>query len=429
MDIKALTQRRERLLGTQTPLFYEEPIHIIRGEGINLFDADGKQYVDMYNNVPCVGHANPRVVNAMQAQAATLNVHSRYLHEGILDYAERLIDLHAESLSRAVFCCTGTEASEIALRMARAATGGRGIICTDATYHGNSTEVVRLSAASRDGAGNPEIRAIPYPQQYRSLDDNASEAELCALYLTNVRAAIDDLAANNIPLAGMMVCSLMVNEGLPDIPAGFMAGAAEMVRAAGGVFIADEVQAGFCRSGRWWGYEESGFVPDIAIMGKPMGAGLPLAGVVARQELVDAFRKKTRYFNTFASSPLQAAVGMAVLDVIEDDDVRSNVNSVGNYLRAALDQLQIDYEPMGDVRSHGLSIAIDWVTDRESKAPDTEGVNRVINRLKEKGFLMGSGGSLRNALKIRPPLIFSRENADAFLTAFRETLQEFYGSA
>jgi 4-aminobutyrate aminotransferase-like enzyme len=164
-------------------------------------------------------------------------------------------------------------------------------------------------------------------------------------------------------------------------------------------------------------------------MGKPMGAGLPLAGVVARDELVDAFRKKTRYFNTFASSPLQAAVGMAVLDVIEDDDVRSNVNSVGNYLRAALDQLQTDYEPMGDVRSHGLSIAIDWVTDRESKAPDTEGVNRVINRLKEKGFLMGSGGSLRNALKIRPPLIFSRENADAFLTAFRETLKEFYGSA
>lgn len=340
MDIKALSERRDRLLGTQTPLFYEEPIHIVRGEGIHLYDAAGKQYVDMYNNVPCVGHANPRVVSAMQQQAATLNVHSRYLHEGILDYAERLTALHAEPLSRAVFCCTGTEASEIALRMARAATGGRGIISTDATYHGNSTEVVRLSAVARDPEGNPDNRAIPFPQKYRPLDSNASEAELCELYLGKVREAIDDFAAHDIPLAGMFVCSMMVNEGLPEIPAGFMSRAATMVREAGGVFIADEVQAGFCRSGRWWGYEESDFVPDIATMGKPMGSGLPLAGVVARADLVDAFRRNTRYFNTFASSPLQAAVGMAVLDAIEQDDILGNVNDVGRYLRSSLDQLQ-----------------------------------------------------------------------------------------
>jgi 4-aminobutyrate aminotransferase-like enzyme len=428
MDIKALTERRERLLGTQTPLFYEKPIHIVRGEGVHLYDADGKQYVDMYNNVPCVGHANPRVVSAMQQQAATLNVHSRYLHEGILDYAERLTALHADPLSTAVFCCTGTEASEIALRMARAATGGRGIICTDATYHGNSTEVVRLSAASRDPEGNPEIRAIPFPQKYRPLDSDASEADLCDLYLARVRAAIDDLAAHDIPLAGMFVCSMMVNEGLPDIPAGFMARAADMIREAGGVFIADEVQAGFCRSGRWWGYEESGFVPDIATMGKPMGSGLPLAGVVARAELVDAFRKTTRYFNTFASSPLQAAVGMAVLDEIEDRDIRGNVNTVGRYLRSSLDQLQPAWEPMGDIRSHGLAIGIDWVKDRQTKEPDRQGVATVVNRLKEKGFLMGSAGALGNVLKIRPPLVFSRDNADAFLTAFQETLQELQGA-
>ncbi len=429
MDIKALIERRERLLGTQTPLFYEEPVHIVRGEGIHLYDADGKQYVDMYNNVPCVGHANPRVVAAMQQQAATLNVHSRYLHEGILDYAERLTALHAEPLTTAVFCCTGTEASEIALRMARSATGGRGIICTDATYHGNSTEVIRMSAAPRDPEGNPEIRAIPFPQQYRPVDPNASEAELCELYLDNVRGAIDDFAAHNIPLAGMFVCSMMVNEGLPDIPATFMARAADMVREAGGVFIADEVQAGFCRSGRWWGYEESGFVPDIATMGKPMGSGLPLAGVVARADLVDAFRQNTRYFNTFASSPLQAAVGMAVLDVIEEDDIRGNVNEVGRHLRSSLDQLQPAYEAMGDIRSHGLAIGIDWVKDRDTREPDRKAVTAVVNRLKEKGFLMGSAGALGNVLKIRPPLVFSRDNADAFLTAFRETMQEMYGAS
>lgn len=429
MDIKALAERRERLLGTRVPLFYKEPIHIVRGEGIHLYDADGKQYVDMYNNVPCVGHANPRIVSAMQQQAGTLNVHSRYLHEGILDYAERLTELHAESLSKAVFCCTGTEASEIALLMARAATGGRGIVCSDSTYHGNSTEVRRLSAVRGDPEGNPEIRAIPYPQQYRPLDSNASEAELSDLYLAKVRQAIDDFAEHNIPFAGMFVCSLMVNEGLPDIPTGFMAGAADMVREAGGLFIADEVQAGFCRSGRWWGYEESDFVPDIVTMGKPMGSGLPLAGVVARAELVDAFRTNTHYFNTFASSPLQAAVGMAVLDVIEQDDIRGNVNDVGSYLRSALDQLQLEYEPMGDVRSHGLAIAVDWVTDRESKEPDRKSVASVVNRLKDKGFLMGSAGSLGNVLKLRPPLIFSRENADAFLTAFRETMQELHGTS
>ena len=280
MTAHALLQRRERLLGQGMPLFYSEPVHLIRGEGIWLYDASGKQYMDLYNNVPCVGHANPRVAAAMQTQAGTLNVHSRYLHESILDYAERLADLHAEPLTRTVFCCTGTEASEIALLMARAATNGRGIICTDACYHGNSTEVRRLSSAGRDPAGNPEIRAIPYPQTYRPLDPDASEAQLANLCLERVSEAIADFARNDIPLAGMFVCPLLANEGLPRIPRGFMSRAADIVRDAGGVFIADEVQAGFCRSGKWWGYETSAFVPDIVTMGKPMGAGLPLAGVV-----------------------------------------------------------------------------------------------------------------------------------------------------
>ena len=427
MTTHALLQRRERLLGQRMPLFYSEPVHIVRGEGIWLYDASGKQYMDLYNNVPCVGHANARVAAAMQTQAGTLNVHSRYLHEAILDYAERLTDLHAETLSRAVFCCTGTEASEIALLMARATTGGRGIICSDGCYHGNSTEVRRLSNARRDREGNPEIRAIPYPQRYRPLDPAVSEAELTELYLGLVRKAIADFARHDIPFAGMFVCSLLVNEGLPDIPGGFMPRAAEIVREAGGVFIADEVQAGFCRSGRWWGYETSGFVPDIVTMGKPMGAGLPLAGVVARPELVDAFREKTGYFNTFASSPLQAAVGMAVLDELEERELLNNVVEVGGYLRAALDQLQTEYECMGDVRGHGLALGVDWVIDHESRAPDRRGVGQVVNRLKDKGFLTGSAGSLGNVLKLRPPLVFSKGDADLFLDAFSETLSELYG--
>lgn len=425
MTTTDLLARRERLLGTGTPLFYQEAVNIVRGEGVWLFDPDGHRYLDMYNNVPCVGHCHPHVVEAMHRQASTLNVHSRYLHEGVLDYAERLTDHHAEALASVVFTCTGTEANEVAMGMARIATGGRGIICTDAAYHGNSAEVGKLTRA-RDG--DPEIRPIPYPQRYRPLREDTSESELTDLYLSEVRRAIDNFAANNIPFAGMLVCPILANEGLPDIPNGFLPKAAEMVRDAGGLFIADEVQAGFCRTGRWWGYEVMDFVPDIVTMGKPMGNGLPLAGTVARTELVDAFRDRKRYFNTFASSPLQAAVGMAVLEVIEAENLRENVANVGSYLRTELTKLQPHCPPMAEVRGHGLFIGLEWVSDRDAKTPDRDGATLFVNRLKKKGFLIGSAGSLGNVLKIRPPLVFSREHADLFLTAFAEIVEDIYGN-
>jgi len=421
---ETLIDRRARLLGKGAPLFYRDPVHIVRGDGVWLYDADGKRYVDMYNNVPCVGHANPRVVEAITKQTATLNVHSRYLHEGILDYAERLTGHHDPSLSSVVFTCSGTEASEVALLMARAATSGRGIICSDGGYHGNSTEVRKLSRARVGDNTTPEFRAIPYPQTYRPLTNGATGSELTNIYLAEVQKAIDAFAANDIPLAGMFMCSILANEGLPNMPPDFMKGAATLVRNAGGLFIADEVQAGFCRTGRWWGYETSDFVPDIVTMGKPMGNGMPLAGVAASAELVETFRKNTGYFNTFASSPLQAAVGSAVLDVIEEEDLCANVAEVGDYLRTALRELQRNHEPMGDIRGHGLAIGIDWVLEREGKTPDREGAADVANRLKDKGFLLSNMGSLGNLLKIRPPLVFGREHADLFLDAFEETLRE-----
>ena len=425
MTTTELLARRERLLGTGTPLFYKEAVNIVRGEGVWLFDPDGRRYLDMYNNVPCVGHCHPHVVEAMHRQASTLNVHSRYLHEGVLDYAERLTAHHAEELGSVVFTCTGTEANEVAMSMARIATGGRGIICTDAAYHGNSTEVGKLTRA-RDG--DPEIRPIPYPQRYRPLQEGVSESELTDLYLSEVRRAIDNFASNNIPFAGMLVCPILANEGLPDIPNGFMPKAAEIVRDAGGLFITDEVQAGFCRTGRWWGYEVMDFVPDIGTMGKPMGNGLPLAGTVARTELVDAFRERKRYFNTFASSPLQAAVGTAVLEVIETENLRESVTHVGDYLRAELTKLQPHCPPMAEIRGHGLFIGLEWVSDRDAKTPDRDGATMFVNHLKDKGFLIGSAGSLGNVLKIRPPLVFSRAHADLFLTAFAEIVEEVYGN-
>lgn len=422
MTNSEILARREQLLGAKTTLFYREPVNIVRGEGAWLFDADGKRYVDLYNNVPCVGHAHPRVVEAMRAQMATLNVHSRYLHEGILDYAERLMALHDDSITTVVFACTGTEAIEVAMNMARIATGGRGIICTDAAYHGNSAEVHKLTDVKE--ARDPEIRSIPFPQTYRPLREGATSSELCDLYLAEVKKAIDDFKARGIPLAGMLVCPILANEGLPNIPEGFMRRAAEMIREAGGLFIADEVQAGYCRTGQWWGYEAEDFVPDIVTMGKPMGNGLPISATAARKELVDAFRDKTRYFNTFSSSPLQAAVGLAVLDVIKDENLLQNSAETGDYLYRELLKFQDRCESLAEVRGRGLFISLEWVSDRAAKTPDHERADHIVNRLKDKGFLVSTDGEFDNLVKIRPPLVFQQEHADLFLAAFEEILGE-----
>ena len=284
-------ERRQQLLGAAT-LFYEDPIEIVRGDGVLLYDQAGREYIDLYNNVPCVGHANPVVAEAMKKQMSTINVHSRYLHQGILDYAERLLGLHHEALDNVVFACTGTEASEIALMTARIATKGRGIICTDATYHGNSSEVIKMAVARSAGPpANSEYRAIPFPQKYRPLQEGLDDETLCALYLDKVHEAIADFKQHDIPFAGMFVCSIFANEGLPDLPGNFMAKATAIVHAAGGLMIADEVQAGFCRSGDFWGYETAGFKPDIVCMGKPMGNGLPLSAMAASAEHIASFRK------------------------------------------------------------------------------------------------------------------------------------------
>ncbi len=425
MTDNELLARRERALGKGAPLFYREPINIVRGEGVYLFDDAGNRYVDMYNNVPCVGHANAHVVEAMVKQAGTLNVHSRYLHESIVKYAERLSAHHDKSLTTTVFTCTGTEANEVAIMMARFATGGRGIICTDAAYHGNSEEVRKLTHTPAGGKG--EIRSVPFPQTYRPIKEGASEAELADLHLAEVGRVIEEFAADGIPFAGMLVCSIFANEGLPNIPAGFMSRAAELVRQAGGLFIADEVQAGLCRPGRWWGYEVTGFVPDIVSMGKPLGNGFPLAAVIAREELVNQFRASARYFNTFASSPLQAEVGNAVLDVLENENLCQNAANVGAYLRDQLASVPARYDAVADVRGHGLFAGLEWVSDRAAKTPDRKGAAEAANRLKNKGFLVSNAGALGNVLKIRPPLVFARQHADLFLGALGEVLQEMYG--
>ncbi len=426
-DIAALKARRDRALGAGAALFYETPLHIVRGEGAWLFDPDGRRYVDMYNNVPCVGHGNPVVAEAMGRQQATLNVHSRYLHEGILAFAERLAALHGPQIESVVFSCSGTEANEVALRTARFATGKRGIVCTDATYHGNSELVGALTRAGAAGPADPLVRAFPFPQTYRPLVEGLSEDELCEAYLARLSASIADLEASGVGFAALIVCSIFANEGLPNIPKGFMAKAAALAHAAGGLVIADEVQAGYCRTGRWWGYEVSGFTPDIVVTGKPMGNGLPLAATAASRALIETFRARTRYFNTFASSPLQAAVGMAVLDEIEGRGLRDNAATVGAFLKTELTARAPAWDAIGDVRGEGLFLGVEMISGGAARTPDTALAGRVANRLKDKGFLTSNAGQFNNIVKIRPPLVFSRADAEAFLAAFDETVVELRG--
>ena len=412
---KTLAQRRDRALGAGAPLFYDEPVHIVRGKGVHLFDADGRKYTDMYNNVPCVGHCHPHVVDAVREQAGVLNTHSRYLHEGIVRYAERLVGRHHAGIESVVFTCTGTEAVEVALMMARLATGRRGVICTDAAYHGNSAAVRKLGRATRRSGNDGDALGVPVPETYRTAADDPT-----AWHLERLREAIRGSERDGAPPAALLVCPIFANEGLPNVPTGYLANAARLVRDAGGLVIADEVQAGLGRTGSWWGSELSGLEPDIVVMGKPLGGGVPLAATAASRALVEDFRKRTGYFNTFAASPLQAAAGNAVLDVIEGEGLCANAAEVGAVLMGGLKALRSRCEPMGDVRGHGLFLGVEWVKDRETKEPDRQGASRVVNAMKDRGFLIGAAGAFGNVVKLRPPLVFTPADAAAFLAAFEE---------
>ncbi|TXH59575.1 MAG: aminotransferase class III-fold pyridoxal phosphate-dependent enzyme [Burkholderiaceae bacterium] len=408
--------RRDRVFGAGSPLFYDAPVRFVRGDGVWLYDADGRPYLDTYNNVPVVGHANERVNAALADQSRRHQVHSRYLDDTIVDYAEQLLDTHVESLDNVVFACTGTEANEVAIRMARLATGGEGFITTNATYHGHTTALMRFVRAPRRGRRG--VHAVPYPQRLRPIEEGLSEAELTERYLAEVDAAIADFAADGVPFAGMIVCPLFANEGLPDVPSGFVRGAIERVRAAGGVAILDEVQAGLGRTGAWWHYQQLGVIPDIVTSGKPMGNGYPLAACVARRELVEPFRARTQYINTFASTPVQGAVGTSVLAELRARDLLVNAERVGAVLQSGIERLIDGHDRLAEVRRAGLFLGVEVVTDRLSLAPDAELADRVVNALKDHGVLTARAGEHRNVVKIRPPLVFNDEHAEVFLQAF-----------
>ncbi len=419
----ALLARRERLLGKNISLFYSDPVHIIRGEGVWLFDADGRRYLDCYNNVPHVGHCHPRVVEAITRQASTLNTHTRYLHEGILDYVERLTATFDPSLDTAILTCTGSEANDIALRMAQAVTGKAGVIATDHTYHGNTASVSQLSTRMPPVGGfGGHVRHVPAPDSYRPLGGVSGEAFSIA-FAAEVEKAIAELQKSPFGFSALIIDPFFANEGFPDLPEGFLDRTVAAVRKAGGVVIADEVQPGFGRTGgHMWGHQKAGITPDIVTLGKPMGNGHPIGGVVAGSDALNAFRKAFRYFNTFGGNPVSCAAAMAVLDVIEDEKLVDNAREVGAYSKAGIDRLRHKHAIIGDVRGSGLFFGAELVLDRGNKTPAAELATKVINDMRERGVLMGKLGIHQCATKIRPPMPFSKENADLMLSTLDDVL-------
>ena len=411
--------KRTQFMG-ESPLFYKEPIYLEKGEGVWLYDKAGKKYLDVYNNVPVAGHCHPRIIASLTDQASKLNVHSRYISDVVVDYSEKLVSLHSDNLSKLQMACSGTEAVEIAIKMARIHTGGQGIICSNATYHGNSHEIFRMTI----GPFEPEFRRVTYPESYRPIEEGLSQEELCTLYLKEVEKQIEGFSQDGIKFAGLIFCSLFANEGLPDFPKDYLTRVSKLVRDSGGVLILDEVQAGFGRTGTWWGYQLSNVSPDIAVMGKPMGSGLPVSGVIATEEISNTFHEKAFYFNTTAATPLQAAVAGTVIDIIQDEGLIENAEKIGGYLKTELLKIKDDFDYLGDVRGPGLFIGLDIVDNKEDKNPDREKAIEIVEILKNKGVLISNAGQYRNVLKLRPPLVFDLDNANLLLETLNQVFRE-----
>jgi 4-aminobutyrate aminotransferase-like enzyme len=418
--LAARLRQRANAFGAASVLFYDEPLEFVRGEGCWLFDGDGAAYLDAYNNVPSVGHCHPHVVGALARQQAELNIHNRYLHPGIMEYAERLLATLPAGLSNITFTCTGSESNDLALRLAAHFTGARGVIVTEAAYHGNTALVTEVSPTlMKRPAASPEVRFIPAPSSGR----NAPAEGVSQRFAADVAAAIADLERAGVGFSALLLDSIFSSDGVHPDPPGFMRAAVDAVHAAGGVLIADEVQCGFGRTGEsLWGFARHGVLPDLVTMGKPMGNGYPVGAVVTRPEILDAFCDRFGYFNTFGGSPVAAAAGQAVLDVIERENLMANALDVGGHLKRALAGLASTHRLIADVRGAGLYLGVELATDG---APEVAA--SVINGLRRQRVLIGAAGRYGNVLKIRPPLCFSAANADRLVAALDQVLGQLAG--
>lgn len=407
-----LLTRRARALGPTYVLFYDEPLHIVRAEGVWMYDARGNRYLDAYNNVPVVGHCHPYVVDELARQARTLNTHTRYLGEQPLALAERLLATLPSEIGNVVYACTGSEANDLAVRISKVVTGGTGFIVTDYAYHGTTDVIAGMSPEDGVPLG-PGVYAVAPPLG----------AQGAAEFGGRVRKCIEAMGAQGIRPAALLVDSIFSSDGVAADPLGFLAAAAAEIRAAGGLFIADEVQPGFGRTGaHMWGFQRHGVLPDLVTMGKPMGNGHPISALAARPALLEAFARQTRYFNTFGGNSVACAVALAVLDVIENERLVANARVRGQQLREGLERLASRYPWVREVRGAGLFVGVELAAHPDTKLTGRQEAARVVNELKRRGVLVGTTGRDANVLKIRPPLTIARAEVELLLDALDKAL-------
>lgn len=425
MSNESLIARRRASMGPVYRLFYDEPVHIVRGEGVWLWDAGGNRYLDCYNNVASVGHCHAGVVAAVHRQMQLLNTHTRYLHENVVLLAERLGALLPGDLGTCMFVCTGTEANDLAVQIARAVTGRRGVIVTQASYHGSSALVKKLSTEGYPASDRPDWLAVVEPPDFYRGPYREDDPGATARYVDEVDRAVRQLGATGFGAAALMLDTIWDAPGPLTPPVEYVHAICDLVQEAGGLVIADEVQAGHCRTGRWWGLDHYDIRPDIVTMGKPAGNGHPLGVTVTTPEIAARFAAGGTYFNTFGGNPVSAAAGLAVLEAMEKEKLADNAVATGAYLRGRLEDLAASNPRIGNVRGRGLFLGLDLVEDPASRTPlSGETLHRLASRLMREGVLVGVTGRHGNVLKLRPPLVFRTEHADMAVAAIGKVLEE-----
>jgi 4-aminobutyrate aminotransferase-like enzyme len=419
---------RHKYLSANLSLSYDRPLKIVRGWMQYLYDDTGRAFLDVYNNVPLVGHSHPRVVRAVQEQVALLNTNTRYLHDNILRYAERLTVLLPAPLRVCFFVNSGSEANELAIRLARTHTGREDIIVLEHAYHGHTSTLIDISPYKFNGPGGKGrkswVHVAPIADDYRGIY-RRGESDLGAKYAAHVAEILEKLKREERGAAAFIAETLPSVAGQIVFPPGYLCEVYKHVRAAGAVCIADEVQVGFGRLGtHFWGFETQAAAPDIVVLGKPIGNAFPLAAVVTTPEIAASFANGMEFFSTFGGNPVACAAGLAVLDVLEGDQLQQNALKVGGEWLEELRGLQAHYPLIGDVRGMGLFLGIDLVTDRDARTPATTQAHYVVNRLRDRGILAGTDGPHHNVIKLRPPLIFSSSDAAFFASTLSEVLAE-----
>ncbi|MBB3861550.1 4-aminobutyrate aminotransferase-like enzyme [Novosphingobium hassiacum] len=414
-----LISRRDAVLGASYRLQYRKPVHFVRGEGMWLFDPDDRPYLDFYNNVPSLGHCHPEVNAAMAEQAARISANTRYLEPQLVDYAEKLIATFPAELDRVVFTCTGSESNDLALRIARLASGNEGVIVTSYAYHGTSAAVAAVSPNLGAAVNlSPNVRIVELPGPAGIPHDQAAD-----FFEAQVRLAIIDLQRRGIGIAALLFDSIFSSDGVWIDPPGFIAGAVDAVREAGGLIISDEVQPGFGRTGdHMWGFARHGIVPDLATLGKPMGNGFPIGAVVGRSQPMEHFGQTARYSNTFAGNTVGIATADAVLTILQRDRILDSVVSVGQYLRHGIEAIAAELPGIRGMRNAGLFFGVDIGFEDSLPAQRRAMALDLVNAMRDDGVLISTTSANEDALKIRPPLICQHEHVDKFLEVFHNSL-------